>query len=91
MGLHLKYNVYKDLNLHVLEIETSDLGNKKLKDVCDLIEKNKCLTPYLLSKLIECNLIVAKKILLDGERLGMLCRDDTSHGLSFYVNLFMKK
>ena len=90
MNLNLKYNIYKDLNLHVLEIATSDLNNKKLKEICGLIEKNECLTAYSLSKLVECSLIVAKKLLLDGERLGMFCRDDTSHGLRFYTNLFLK-
>jgi hypothetical protein len=91
MNLNLKYNVYKDLNLHVLEMTTSDSTNsKKLEEICDLVEKNKCLTAYSLSKQIDCSLIVAKKLLLDGEILGMLCRDDTSHGLRFYTNLFVR-
>ena len=90
MNLNMKYNVYKDLNLHVLEIETSSSNNKKLKEICDLTEKNEYLTAYSLSKINECSLIVAKKLLLDAEKLGLLCRDDTSRGLRFYTNLFLK-
>ena len=89
LNLALKYNVYTDLNLHVLEMTTSD-SSKKLKEICDFIEKCQCVTAYTLSKQIECSLIVAKKLLLDGEKLGMLCRDETIHGLRFYINLFAK-
>ncbi len=91
MNLKLKYNVYTDLNLHVLEIETSKANASKLDQVCELIEKNESLTPYALSKLLNINLIVAKKFLLDGEKVGRLCRDDTNTGLKFYTNLFLLK
>lgn len=90
-SFNLKYNVYKDLNLHVLEVETSNQSSKKLNEICSLVEKNQFLTAYSLSKLFSCNLIVAKKYLLDCEKLGLLCRDDTSHGLAFYNNLFLQK
>jgi ESCRT-II complex subunit VPS36 len=91
MNLKLKYNVYNDLNLHVLEIETSKANKEKLDHVCELIENNESLTPYALSKLLNINMIVAKKFLLDAEKLGRLCRDDTNVGLKFYPNLFLTK
>jgi ESCRT-II complex subunit VPS36 len=86
----LKYKIYDESNLHVLEIETTDSDNNLiLKQTCDLVEKNEYLTPYMLSNLIKCNLIVAKKHLTDAERTGRLCRDMTNMGLRFYKNLFL--
>jgi ESCRT-II complex subunit VPS36 len=84
LNLTLKYNVYSDLNLHVLEITQEN--NRKLQEIIQLVRSNECLTAYKLSKMINCSLIVAKKYLLDGERIGALCRDDTNSGLQFYSN-----
>jgi ESCRT-II complex subunit VPS36 len=89
LNLTLKYNVYSDLNLHVLEITQEN--NRKLQEIIQLVRSNECLTAYKLSKMINCSLIVAKKYLLDGERIGALCRDDTNSGLQFYSNLFALK
>ena len=89
LNLKIKYNIYADLNLHVLEVESSNLNTEKLDKVCKLVEDNESLTPYALSKIISCSLIVARKNLLDSESLGRLCRDDTSMGLRFYKNLFL--
>ena len=83
----LRYNVYADLNLHVLEVET--LHNQQLDEICRLTERHEHLTAYSLSRLLSCSLIVARKHLLDGERMGRLCRDDTSSGLRFFKNLFL--
>lgn len=83
----LKYNIYTDLNLHVLEI--SSIHNDKINEISNIVVANESVTPYGLSKIIGCSLIVAKKHLLDGERMGKLCRDDTGFGLKFYSNLFL--
>jgi ESCRT-II complex subunit VPS36 len=92
LNYELKYNVYKDLNLHVLEIVGSGQHNKKkLEEICAHVKQNESLTPYALSNLIQSSLIVAKKLLLDAENLGMLCRDDTYMGLRFYTNLFLQR
>lgn len=41
LDCELKYNVYKDINLHVLEIVGSGQQNKKrLEEICQLVEKN---------------------------------------------------
>jgi ESCRT-II complex subunit VPS36 len=89
LNVSLKYNVYSDLNLHVIEITQEN--NRKLQEIVELVRSNECLTAYKLSKMINCSLIVAKKYLLDGERVGALCRDDTNSGLQFYSNLFMQQ
>ena len=91
LNYELKYNVYTDLNLHVLEIFNSEANKKKMQQIEELIEKNESLTAYGLSQLLNCGLNVAKKHLLDAERNGMLCRDDTNVGLKFYKNLFLIK
>jgi ESCRT-II complex subunit VPS36 len=88
---NLKYNVYSDLNLHVLEIDSTQANSKKLNGIVDLVDRNEHLTAYNLSKILNCSLIVAKKHLLDAERCGMLCRDDTNMGLKFYKNFFLFK
>lgn len=91
LNYELKYNIYKDLNLHVLELVGSDFIRRKLTEICDIIRQHESLTAYALSKLIDSSLIVAKKLLLDGEKNGLLCRDDTNMGLRFYPNLFLQK
>lgn len=83
----LKYNIYIDLNLHVLEINS--IHNDKINEISEIVNANESVTPYGLSKIIGCSLIVAKKHLLDGEQMGKLCRDDTGFGLKFYSNLFL--
>lgn len=46
LDLELKYNVYKDVNLHVLEI-VSNSGNQSIKqrldEICSLVDKNQFL------------------------------------------------
>lgn len=89
LNYDLKYNAYKDMNLHVLEvISTGQQNKKRLEEICDLVKKNECLTPYALSNLLQSSWIVAKKLLIDAENIGLLCRDDTYMGLRFYPNLF---
>ena len=83
----LKYNVYPEQNLHVLEIGSDN--NQKLDEICQLIDGAGSMTAYGLSRAMGCSLIVARKHLFDGERIGRLCRDETSFGLTFYKNLFI--
>lgn len=88
LNVNLKYNIYSDLNLHVLEVPQSSSSNKMNSEICQLIQSNESLSAYNLSKLLNCNLIVAKKYLLDLEMMGKICRDDTTLGLRFYTNRF---
>ena len=88
LNVNLKYNIYSDLNLHVLEVPQSSSSSKINSEICLLVETNESLSAYNLSKLLSCNLIVAKKYLLDLEMLGKVCRDDTTLGLRFYSNRF---
>ena len=81
--------MYEDLNLHVLEVPQSNVNNKLNEEVCRLTKEHESLTAFNLSKLLNCNLIVAKKYLLDLEKYGKLCRDDTTLGLRFYLNKFI--
>lgn len=87
----LKYNIYSDLNLHVLEIFNTEANRKTMEHIIDLVDKSEFLTAYALSHLMSCSLNVAKKHLLDAEKCGKLCRDDTHMGLKFYKNLFLIK
>lgn len=89
LNYDLKYSVYKDLNLHVVEINNIQLNESNLKKVESFIDQNEFLTPYVLSKLMNCSLIVSKKLLLDGEKIGKFCRDETNIDLRFYKNLFL--
>ncbi len=84
-GCKLKYSVYKDFNLHVLEVA----AGYRLEEICEIVEKEEYgMSAYGLSKELKCSLIVARKHLLDGECVGRLCRDETVTGLKFYKNLF---
>lgn len=85
----LKYNVYQDSNLHVLEL--TDTHNQMVDQIRTMVSSgsDQSLTIYGLSKELSCSIIVARKHLLDAERLGHLCRDETSFGLKFYKNLFL--
>jgi hypothetical protein len=89
LNKELRYCVYAELNLHVLEIQNSEANERKLKEVVELVKRSECLTAYGLSRELNCSLNVAKKYLIDGERVGKLCRDDTNMGLKFYINLFV--
>ncbi|RNA09323.1 vacuolar -sorting-associated 36 isoform X1 [Brachionus plicatilis] len=89
LNYDLKYSVYKDLNLHVVEINSDQLNKTNMKKVENYVERNEYLTPYALSKSMSCSLIVAKKLLLDGEKIGKLCRDETNIDLRFYKNKFL--
>ena len=88
----LKYNIYPDANLHVLEV--ADVHNEKLARISELVGSGtdgQSITVYGLSKELKCSVVVARKHLLDAERLGQVCRDETSFGVKFYKNLFLIK
>lgn len=91
LNYDLKYSVNSDSNLHVVEISNIELNQINMKKVENFIDQNEFLTPYLLSKLMNCSLIVSKKLLLDGEKIGKLCRDETNIDLRFYKNLFLNE
>ena len=88
LNVNLKYNIYPDLNLHVLEIPQSSKSIRMNEEICELVTRDESVSAFNLSKIINCNLIVAKKYLLDLETIGKLCRDDTTMGLRFYINKF---
>jgi len=83
----LRYSVYREVNLHVLEVVG---GGERLEEICGLVEAGGGggMSAHGLSRALECSLIVARKHLLDGEMVGRLCRDETGTDLKFYKNLF---
>jgi ESCRT-II complex subunit VPS36 len=87
--LNMKYFVYKDTNLHVLQINEVLYDDAKLNRIYDCIKSNKCSSAENLSKLLNLNVLVIKQQLLYSESIGQLCRDDTNYGLYFYINLFV--
>lgn len=54
-----------------------------------LVKEHKCLTAEELSKLVGVSIMLAKERLLITEKAGLICRDDTIEGLTFYPNLFL--
>ena len=75
----------------VLQIDEMIENKETLNKIYELIEANRCLSVDQLSKLMKCNTLVARQQLIYGETIGQLCRDDTSNGLFFYINLFLQK
>jgi ESCRT-II complex subunit VPS36 len=53
------------------------------------LEKYEKCTPLEMAKHYNCSVMVGKEILLSLEQKGLLCRDDTIYGLSFYRNRFL--
>jgi hypothetical protein len=41
-----------------------------------------------LSLALGFSVVLARQALLESERLGFLCRDESAHGLRFHVNVF---
>jgi hypothetical protein len=86
--LNIKYLVYKDTNLHVLQIDEVLYDEARLSKIHDYISSNKFSSAEYLSKVLNLNVLVIKQQLLYSEATGKLCRDDTNYGLYFYPNLF---
>ena len=82
MDLKIKYLIYTESNLHVLQINELIENNIQIENICKVIEENKCLTADKLSKLLSLNSLVVKQQLIYAEKIGKLCRDDTAYGLN---------
>lgn len=55
------------------------------------VEKNGSLTAEELAKIIGSSVVLSKERLLTAEKLGKLCRDESSEGLRFFQNLLLTK
>jgi ESCRT-II complex subunit VPS36 len=88
MDLKIKYLVYTQSNLHILQITEIIENPEQINKICNFIQEHKCLTAEKLSKILSLNSLVVKQQLLYAENIGKLCRDDTAYGLNFYINLF---
>lgn len=55
------------------------------------VESSGSLTGDELARLIGLSVVLARERLLAAEKIGKLCRDDTTEGLRFYPNLFLRK
>ena len=88
MNLKVKYLVYIQSNLHILQITELIENQEQINRICTVIKDNGCLTAEKLSKILNINSLVVKQQLVFAENIGKLCRDDTAYGLNFYINLF---
>ena len=88
MNLNVKYLVYNQSNLHILQITELIENPQQISKICNIIKQNECLTAEKLSKILNINSLVVKQQLIYAENIGKLCRDDTAYGLNFYINLF---
>lgn len=91
LNVELRYVFYKDTNLKCVQITELIENKERINEIYEIIEKNQYVSVDSLSKLLKCNTLVAKQLLLYGERIGKFCRDDTIYGLNFYINLFLLK
>lgn len=55
------------------------------------VEKNGSLTAEELAKIVGSSVILSKERLLTAERVGKVCRDESTEGLRFFPNLFLTK
>lgn len=90
LNLRLKYVIYQNTNLHVLQINELIQNSTQIELICGLINENQCLTADKLAKLLNVNSLVIKQQLIYAENIGKLCRDDTAYGLNFYINRFLE-
>lgn len=69
----------------------SESEEATLKATCDLLppDGSKGLTAGELARQAGIAPVLARERLLLCEQQGMLCRDDTERGISFYRNLFL--
>ncbi|XP_050533352.1 vacuolar protein-sorting-associated protein 36 [Daktulosphaira vitifoliae] len=64
--------------------------NKVLENTLEAIRKNGSLSAQELSTSIGVPVILAKEYLLDCEKNGKSCRDESIEGLRFYINTFFE-
>lgn len=78
-----------DSGVKVIQLESHDQSSDLSETQIHLVEKGS-LTADELSVIVGTTVILAKERLLDLEKQGIACRDDSVEGLRFYNNLFLE-
>ncbi|XP_023236218.1 vacuolar protein-sorting-associated protein 36-like [Centruroides sculpturatus] len=92
-------NMLETLNLPI-KLHTFDSGVKVLKSASidehsdaeklkELLTEHTCLSADELSRILNTTVILARERLLQAEKDGIACRDDSIEGLRFYPNMFL--
>jgi ESCRT-II complex subunit VPS36 len=73
----------------VIVLESKEFRDDTFVDTfLNWLERHEKCTPLEIAKEYNCSVMVGKEILLSLEQKGLLCRDDTIYGLTFYPNIF---
>ncbi|KAG8190593.1 hypothetical protein JTE90_017858 [Oedothorax gibbosus] len=87
LGLPMRLQKY-DSGVMVLKLESYNNATEALK-MGEMLQEKGSLTAMELSVLTKVRLVIAKERLLNLERQGIACRDDSIEGLRFYPNRFL--
>lgn len=88
LGLPVTLRTF-DSGVTVIQLESHDQSSDLSETHIHLVEKGS-LTADELSVIVGTTVILAKERLLDLERQGIACCDDSVEGLRFYNNLFLE-
>ena len=101
--MNLKLKLRKFDKSGVIVIELTDLNYDLLVNKVEMLAVNRFaafasanrqgfasggLLPSHVSTTLKMSLMIANEILLYAEKRGYLCRDEGTHGIEFYPNLF---
>lgn len=87
LGLPMKLHKF-DSGVMVLRLDSYDTA-KEAKKIGEMLQEKGSLTADELSVLTKVTLVIAKERLLNLEKKGIACRDDSIEGLRFYPNRFL--
>lgn len=87
LNLPVRFRVF-DSGVKVLQL-LSHSESQAIKDTEEVVRQHGSATADELSKLVGLSVVLARERLLASERVGKLCRDDSSEGLRFHPNLFL--
>ncbi|UXI18134.1 hypothetical protein NH340_JMT04077 [Sarcoptes scabiei] len=59
-------------------------------EIMNLISETEHLSPQELAIKVDISVALARQRLLESERFGLICRDESIHGLRFYPNKFLE-
>src|SRR3989338_1537505 len=88
LALPLKLHTFPS-GVKVLQLRNQDAAGTaaEIRAAC---EQRGPIGALELSRLRRAPLLLAEQLLLDAEKRGLLCRDDTLQGLLFYPNRFLR-
>lgn len=87
LALPLRIQVFES-GVKIVQLASND-GKQASAEVCDLVESKGSLSADELAGLLNTTVVLSKERLLQLEREGLVCRDDSLEGLRFHQNLFL--